>query len=111
MPDIEKTQKYVKMVADHRGWILTPEKEMLKGLIEGLAINLERYGMRYCPCRLVNEEDLEKDKDIICPCAYAEPDIQELGHCYCSLYWSKDFLKKHGKSRKIPERRPTEEMS
>ena len=109
MPDIEKSQKYVKMVADHRGWVLTPEKEMLAGLIEGLAVNLERYGMRYCPCRLF--QDPKKDKDIICPCAYAEPDIKEYGHCYCSLYCSKDYLKKGGKIRKIPERRPAEKMT
>jgi len=111
MPDIEKTRKYVKMVAEQRGWILTSEEEMLEGLIEGLAINLERYGWRYCPCRLVNEEDLEKDKDIICPCAYAEPDIEEYGHCYCSLYCSKDYIEQGGEIRKIPERRPTEDMS
>ena len=105
MPDIEKTSKYVKMVAEHRNWILTSDKEFLDGLVEGLAINLERFGYRSCPCREA-WEDKEKDKDIVCPCTYAEPDIKEYGHCYCGLYFSKDYLEKGGQPRKIPERRP-----
>ena len=109
MPDIEKTKKYVKMVADHRGWVLSPDEEMLSGLIEGLAINLERFGYRSCPCRLASEEK-EKDKDIVCPCQYAEPDIEEYGHCYCSLFWSKEYYNKGGKPRNIPERRAVENL-
>ena len=105
MPDIEKTSKYVRMVAEHRNWILTPDEEFLDGLVEGLAINLERFGYRSCPCREA-WEDKEKDKDIVCPCTYAEPDIKEYGHCYCGLYFSKDYLEKGGQPRKIPERRP-----
>ena len=109
MSEIEKTRKYVQMVADHRGWILQPEEDHLNGLIEGLATNLERFGYRSCPCRLASGEK-EKDRDLICPCDYASPDVQEFGHCYCALFFAKEYLDKGGKTRKIPERRPEDKM-
>ena len=64
---------------------------MFNDLVEGLAINKERFGYRSCPCRLATGGK-EKDRDIICPCQYAEPDIKEYGHCYCALYLSKEFI-------------------
>ncbi|HUX98203.1 MAG TPA: ferredoxin-thioredoxin reductase catalytic domain-containing protein [Candidatus Deferrimicrobium sp.] len=109
MPDLEKTRKYVKMVSEHRGWPLQPDEKWLNGLIEGLATNLDRFGYRSCPCRLASG-DKEQDKDIICPCQYAEPDIAEYGHCYCSLFWSKEFLASGKPHRNIPERRPIDKM-
>ncbi|NVM53475.1 MAG: ferredoxin:thioredoxin reductase [Candidatus Helarchaeota archaeon] len=109
MVDIEKTRNYVKMVSEHRKWILTTDEDFLEGLIEGLATNLERFGYRSCPCREA-WEDKEKDKDIICPCAYAKPDIEDHGHCYCGLFFSKEYLDKGGKPRKIPERRAVEKI-
>ncbi|MFX0132508.1 MAG: ferredoxin-thioredoxin reductase catalytic domain-containing protein [Candidatus Hodarchaeota archaeon] len=104
MPDIEDTKKYVKKVAEHRKWVLQPDETMFNDLIEGIAINKERYGYRSCPCRLATGEK-EKDRDIICPCQYAEPDIKEFGHCYCALYLTKEFVEKDETPRKIPERR------
>lgn len=109
MPDIEKTKKYVKMVADHRKWLLQSDDTMFNELITGLAVNLERFGYRSCPCRLATGEK-EKDRDIICPCKYAEPDIEEHGHCYCALFLSEGFVKKSESSKKIPERRPEDKM-
>lgn len=108
MPDIEDTKKYVNNVANHRKWVLQPDKTMLNDLIEGLATNKDRYGYRSCPCRLASGNK-EKDRDIICPCKYSEPDIKEYGHCFCALFLSKDFFEKGQESRKIPERRKTEE--
>lgn len=109
MPDIEDTKKYVNTVADHRNWILEPDETMLNDLIEGLAINKERFGYRSCPCRLATGEK-EKDRDIICPCQYSEPDIKEYGHCYCALFLSKEFIESGKKPNKIPERRPQEKI-
>ena len=50
-------------------------------LLDALLINKERYGYMACPCRLA-AEDREKDRDIICPCVYREPDVAEFGSCY-----------------------------
>lgn len=105
MPDIEDTKKYVKTVAEHRKWVLQPDETMFNDLIEGLAVNKERFGYRSCPCRLATGEK-EKDRDIICPCQYSEPDIKEFGHCYCALFLSKEFIESDKEPNKIPERRP-----
>jgi ferredoxin-thioredoxin reductase catalytic subunit len=70
-------------------------------------INEKRYGYCACPCRLasgVQEEDL----DIICPCDYRDPDLNEYGSCYCALYVSDEIAKGERKASSIPERRPPE---
>ena len=51
---------------------------------------------------LIKEEDL----DIICPCDYRDPDLNEFGACYCGLYISKEILNGEKKLSSIPEIRP-----
>jgi ferredoxin-thioredoxin reductase catalytic chain len=101
----DEARRFAAMVANHQGWRLHRDKEFLENLIEGLQINKERYGYYLCPCRLGDGEK-ELDKDIICPCEYAKPDIEEYGHCYCSLYQSPEFYFSGEKPKSIPERRP-----
>ena len=43
--------------------------------------------------------------DIICPCDYRDPDLDEYGTCYCSLYVDREILDGKKKTRSIPERR------
>lgn len=101
----EEARRFVKMVSSHQGWRLHRDRDFLENLIQGLYINKERYGYYLCPCRL-GEGEKEQDKDIICPCDYAKPDISEYGHCYCSLYQSPVFYASGKKPSSIPERRP-----
>ena len=75
-------------------------------LLESLLVNKERYGYMACPCRLANGKR-ELDQDVICPCTYREPDVDEYGACYCGLYVSKAIAE--GKAEmpdEVPERRP-----
>jgi ferredoxin-thioredoxin reductase catalytic subunit len=81
--------------------------EIVEPLLMGLLTNGERYTYRTCPCRPATGV-FEKDKDIICPCAYAKPDIEEHGACYCWLYVSQDWLDNKIPHKQIPERRPPE---
>jgi len=53
---------------------------------------------------------LEKDKDIVCPCVYAKPDIEEYGACYCWLYVSEDWNAGDVPHVQVPERRPVEKI-
>ncbi len=91
---------YASMVASHRGWVVNPDQSLVDPILEGLAVQTKRYGRPYCPCR---DADGEADQDIICPCAYAGPDIAECGQCFCGLFLAP------GKDPKtvgsIPERR------
>jgi ferredoxin-thioredoxin reductase catalytic subunit len=100
--------EYCKKICERNDWILQKDTQTLNDLIEGLVENKKRYGYQSCPCRFAcGKRELERD--LICPCEYAPPDIEEYGTCYCNLFLSPDFYETH-KERflQIPERRPVE---
>lgn len=107
MTSIEKYYETLKNFAPTKGLILNPDWDVVKPLLEGLLINGERYGYRSCPCRPATG-NLEKDRDIVCPCVYAKPDIEEYGACYCWLYVSQDWIDNKIPHVQVPERRPIE---
>ena len=92
------------------GYYLNPDPEFLRNLLEGLKSNEERYGYPSCPCRLASGK-LEFDRDIICPCDYRDPDVEEYGACYCALYVRKDLFEGRTAILPIPERRPSEKQA
>jgi ferredoxin-thioredoxin reductase catalytic chain len=104
----EKTQNLYEQLAkdaDTGGYILNPDTDFTQDLVRGLLANEERYGYRACPCRLASGVR-EEDTDIICPCDYRDPDLDDHGVCYCSLYVSGEVLRGEKASGAIPERRP-----
>jgi ferredoxin-thioredoxin reductase catalytic subunit len=84
---------------------LCPDPDFLQNLLEGLKENEERYGYGTCPCRLASG-NFEWDRDIICPCDYRDPDVDEFGQCFCALYVSKEVHEGTKPMEPIPERRP-----
>lgn len=96
--------------AEESGYHLNPDAAFTRELIEGLAANDERYGYIACPCRLAAGER-GQDLDIICPCYYRDPDLDEYGQCYCALYVSRAVVKGEAETGTIPERRPEGGMS
>ena len=102
---IQQTQRFVTMVAARRGWQLIADAEFLDTLVEGLTTNYNRYDYYLCPCR-DTRGSREADRDVVCPCEYAGPDISEFGHCFCALYQSASFQGQGREPRQIPERRP-----
>lgn len=101
---VEKLFKKIDRDAEESGYHLNPDTPFTKSLIEGLLVNQERYGYQACPCRLASGNK-EEDLDIICPCDYRDPDLDEYGACYCALYVDEDILKGEKKAGAIPERR------
>jgi|GEM_PF-1063584 len=61
-----------------------------------------------CPCRLT-EGKKEIDLDILCPCDYRDPDLNDYGTCFCGLYVTAEIVKGKKKVKPIPEQRPTSE--
>jgi ferredoxin-thioredoxin reductase catalytic subunit len=88
---------------------LNPDEEFLKDLIEGLRHNEELYGYPSCPCRLATGK-YDLDRDIICPCDYRDPDVEEFGACYCALYVRRDIFEGKTSLQPVPERRPKEKQ-
>ena len=105
--DREIDEYHIKLKNDTEsgGYNLNPDTEFTRDLIEGLIVNEKRYGYPACPCRAstgIKEEDL----DIICPCDYRDPDLEEHHACFCGLYVSKWAIENKYNIRSIPERRP-----
>jgi ferredoxin-thioredoxin reductase catalytic chain len=106
---VDQYYEVLKKFAPKQGLILNNDWETVKPLLLGLLANGERYGYRSCPCRSAIG-NLEKDKDIVCPCVYAKPDIEEYGACYCWLYVSDDWNAGKVPHVQVPERRPVEKI-
>ncbi len=104
---VDKLYETLRRWAESTGYNLNPDEEFTRGLVEGLLINRQRYGYQSCPCRLASGNK-QNDKDIICPCDYRDPDLEEWGACYCALYVSDEVLRGEREIQSIPERRPLE---
>lgn len=103
---VDDARKFARMVADKQGWVVTKDEGFLEDLAAGLATNWNRYGYFLCPCR-DTEGSREADADVLCPCRYAREDVASRGHCFCSLFWSKDFAASGRTPAGIPDRRGT----
>lgn len=104
MIGVDELRAFLKKVQEPKGYYLNKEEDMVSDLLGGLIRNKERYGYMSCPCRLATG-DYEKDKDIICPCVYREPDVAEFGSCYCGLYVSEQWNEGRIPHVYVPERR------
>ncbi len=110
MTTLEQVRARAESDAKTHGYYLTPDKEILQDLLEGLQKNEERYGYPSCPCRLASGK-IDFDRDIICPCDYRDPDIEDYGFCYCALYVRKDVHEGKKAIKPIPERRPQQKQT
>ncbi|MBU2490676.1 MAG: ferredoxin:thioredoxin reductase [Proteobacteria bacterium] len=99
----------LKPTQEGKGYFFNQDREHVLALMEALLVNKERYGYMGCPCRLA-ASDREKDRDILCPCAYREADVAEYGSCYCNLYVSREWSEGKIPHAYVPERRPPEKM-
>ena len=106
-PEVIKFYERLNREAEAGGYHLNPDRELTLGLVAGLNKNQQRYGYQMCPCRLAIGEK-EKDLDLICPCDYRDPDLDEYGACYCGLYVSRTLMDGLIAPRVVPERRPSE---
>ena len=104
--ELDSFYRKVKKDVEASGYNLNPNVEFTKELLKGILTNKKRYGYGSCPCRLaVNNKEI--DIDIICPCDYRDPDLNDYDTCYCGLYVSGDILEGTKEVPAIPERRPT----
>ena len=99
----------LKPIQEAKGYYFNNDMNLTFELLEGLLENKERYGYMACPCRLA-ADDREHDKDIICPCVYRDPDVEEFGACYCGLYVDKKVSEGKRTVEYVPERRPPEKI-
>ena len=109
MMDAVQLYEALRNVQEPKGYYFSNNSERVMELLEALLTNKARYGYMVCPCRLASG-DRQADKDIICPCVYRAPDVEEFGSCYCNLYVSKAWNEGTMERVYVPERRPPEKM-
>ena len=107
--NVEQLYEQLKKNQEPKGYFFNTDKKLVLDLLQALLTNKERYGYMPCPCRLASGAR-DNDKDILCPCDYRTPDVEEFGSCYCSLYVSSDWNEGKIEKQYIPERRPPEKM-
>jgi ferredoxin-thioredoxin reductase catalytic subunit/rubredoxin len=101
---VDRLLEKLKKEGQAAGYLLNPDDEMTRELLEGLITNDQRYGYQACPCRLATGEKT-KDLDIVCPCDYRDADLGEHHTCYCGLYVSEEIAGGNREVKPIPERR------
>lgn len=82
----EEVLSWVREYAKDKAFTLNPDDRQLGAVLRGLVRNRLKHGERYCPCR-IRSGDPERDRLIICPCAYHEEEISGEGHCHCNLFF------------------------
>ncbi|HHS50921.1 MAG TPA: ferredoxin:glutaredoxin reductase [candidate division Zixibacteria bacterium] len=110
MPEIERERvdellEKLRREASEGGYFLNPDEDFTRELVEGILVNIDRYGYGACPCRLASG-NTDEDLDIVCPCDYRDPDLDDFGACYCGLYVSQEIANGEKQFESIPERRP-----
>ena len=103
--EVDRVYLTIKKEAESGGYFLNPDVDFTKNLVRGLLKNEQRYGYRACPCRLASGKK-EEDLDIICPCNYRDPDLDDFGACYCALYVNEAIAGGKTHAVPVPERRP-----
>ena len=107
--DVKNLYEMLRNTQEKKGYYFNKDRAYVLELLSALILNKDRYGHMACPCRLASG-DRDTDRDILCPCVYREPDVQEYGSCYCGLYVSKEWNEGKVEEEYIPERRPPEKM-
>ena len=106
--EVDQLYERLDREAEAGGYHLNPDVEFTRDLVRSLIVNERRFGYFACPCRLASGERQE-DLDIICPCDYRDPDLDDYGACYCALYVSEAIKNGEQQPQSIPERRPPPE--
>ena len=106
-PEAWALYQRLKREGEAAGYYVNPDVDFVLDLMDGLLTNEGRYGYGSCPCRLADGVR-EADLDIICPCDYRDPDLDEWGACYCALYVSEEIARGDVEAPVVPERRGVE---
>lgn len=105
----DRLRELLRGLQEPQGYFFNADAALVTDLIEGLLANKARYGYATCPCRLASGER-ERDRDIVCPCAYRAADVAEFGSCYCALYVTPAWNAGAIPHRLVPERRPAAQV-
>lgn len=85
---LERVTQAAERHAEKSGLALHHDAALRRHALLGLAQNVVKHGIPYCPCREVKGNQ-EKDRANICPCRTHREEISRFGECECGLYAAK----------------------
>ena len=85
---LDRIKKYEEY-AEKKGVTLNPNRKIVENMVRAILKKEKLYGAGYCPCRVMTG-DIEKDKEIICPCEPHLEEIKKSGCCKCRLFFAKE---------------------
>ena len=85
-------EEFMRAIGEYskgKAFVLNPDANHVKAVVDGVYANLDKNGFKFCPCRLTIG-DFEKDKDLICPCNFEVQNAwKDWNRCWCGLYVKK----------------------
>lgn len=88
--ELGKHDAWIRKHAASRGWSVNPRFMLYTNLKLWLADAEAMYGPRYCPC-FEPSGNPDLDRKLICPCAFAQDEIDSTGWCHCTLFGRSDL--------------------
>lgn len=73
-------KNWAETYAKANGFKLNPEEKVVDMVVNGLIMKEEKFGKKYCPCRLENVPEN------VCPCVYHKDEVEKDGQCHCMLF-------------------------
>lgn len=87
---LKKQDEWIRKHAANKGWSVNPRWMVYTNLCLWLSDCEEMYGHRYCPC-FEPGGDTALNRRLICPCDFAQAEIDEVGWCHCTLFGRADL--------------------
>ncbi len=85
---MDELRKRLELYLEGKDFAFNPDAETVNGILAAMTKRRERFGDDYCPCRRVTG-DAEKDREIVCPCAFHLEELERDGRCHCHLFVKK----------------------
>jgi ferredoxin-thioredoxin reductase catalytic subunit len=82
--------EWIRKHAGKKGWSVNPRWMVYTNLRLWLSDCEEMYGRRSCPC-FEPTGNAEQDRKLVCPCSYAQAEIDDVGWCHCTLFGRADL--------------------
>lgn len=87
---LKRQDAWIRKYAAKKGWSVNPRPMVYTNLRLWLSDCEEMYGRRYCPCFEPSGEP-ELDRRLVCPCDFAQAEIDRTGWCHCTLFGRADL--------------------
>lgn len=88
--ELKRHDLWIRKHARNKGWSVNPRFMLYTNLKLWLADCEAMFGKRYCPCFEPSGEP-ELDRKLICPCVFAQAEIDTTGWCHCTLFGRGDL--------------------